>query len=86
MDESPNLLRKLREAIVDADADAVMRAAHSLRGELGYMGAAEAAQAAQELEDMGQEKNLSRAPELFTVLEQELARLHLALKEPAGAM
>jgi two-component system, sensor histidine kinase and response regulator len=86
LDESPNLLRKLQEAIADTDAEAVMRAAHSLKGELGYLGAPEAAQAARELEDMGHEKNLSGAPELFTVLERELAGLHLALKEPAGAM
>jgi two-component system, sensor histidine kinase and response regulator len=86
LDESPNLLRKLQEAIADTDAEAVMRAAHTLKGELGYLGAPEAAQAARELEDMGHEKNLSRAPELFTVLERELAGLHLALKEPAGAM
>jgi two-component system sensor histidine kinase/response regulator len=86
LDESPNLLRKLREAIADTDTEAVMRAAHSLKGELGYLGAPEAAQVARELEDMGHEKNLSRAPELFTLLERELAGLHLALKDPAGAM
>jgi two-component system sensor histidine kinase/response regulator len=85
LDESPNLLRKLQEAIADTDAEAVMRAAHSLKGELGYLGAPEAAQAARELEDMGHEKNLSRAPELFTLLERELAGLHLAMKDPAGA-
>jgi two-component system, sensor histidine kinase and response regulator len=86
LDESPNLLRKLQEGIANTDAEAVMRAAHSLKGELGYLGAPEAAQAARELEDMGHEKNLTRAPELFNLLERELAGLHLALKEPAGAM
>jgi hypothetical protein len=35
---------------------------------------------------MGYEKNLSRAPALFTLLERELAGLHLAMKNPAGAM
>jgi two-component system sensor histidine kinase/response regulator len=86
LDESPNMLRKLQEAIVDTDAEAVMRAAHSLKGELGYLGAPEAAQAARGLEDMGHEKNLSRAPELFRLLERELATLRLALKDPAAAM
>jgi len=46
------LLQKLREAIADAGPDAVMRAAHSIKGELGYLGAAQATQAARELEDM----------------------------------
>ena len=35
LEESPKLLQKLREAIADADPDAVMRAAHSIKGELG---------------------------------------------------
>src|SRR5689334_6512378 len=73
--ESPKLLQKLREAIAEADPQAVMRAAHSLKGELGYLGAEDAVQAARELEDMGHDKNLAHAAELFTVLERELARL-----------
>ena len=35
---------------------------------------------------MGHEKNLSRATEVFTLLEREMACLHLALKDPAGAI
>jgi two-component system, sensor histidine kinase and response regulator len=85
-EESPTLLQKLREAIVEIDPQAVMRAAHSLKGELSCLGAAGAAQASGELENMGRENNLSRATELFTLLERELARLHLAMKNPAGAM
>jgi len=86
LDESPKLLQKLREGIANADPEAVMRAAHSLKGELGYLGAAKAVQAARELEDMGHEKNLSRATEVFTVLDQEFTALHLTLKESAGAV
>jgi two-component system sensor histidine kinase/response regulator len=78
--ESPKQLQKLREAIAEADPQAVMRAAHGLKGELGYLGAESAVQAARELEDMGHEKNLSHAADLFTVLERELARLHRELK------
>ncbi len=84
LEESPKLLQKLRQGIGDTDPDAVMRAAHSLKGELGYLSAAGASQAARELEDMGHEKNLSRAPAVLAVLERELAGLHLALKDPAG--
>jgi len=36
LEESPKLVQKLREAISDCDPKAVMRAAHSLKGELGY--------------------------------------------------
>ncbi len=86
LEESPKLLQKLRQAIGDADAEAVMRAAHSLKGELGYLGAAVASQAARELEDMGHQKNLSQAAEVFVVLQREIASLNLALKEPAGVV
>jgi two-component system, sensor histidine kinase and response regulator len=85
-EESPKLLQRLRHAIADADAGAVMHAGHSLKGELGYLGADEAAQAARELEDMGHANNLLGAWEVFTLLERELVSLHLAMKNSAGAM
>jgi two-component system, sensor histidine kinase and response regulator len=34
LEESPKLLRTLRQAALAGDADAVMRAAHSFKGEL----------------------------------------------------
>lgn len=86
LQESPKLLVKLRRAIADKDAQAVMRAAHNLKGELGYLGTVGASQAAQELEDMGQKNDLVRAAETLVVLERETASLHLALKDPAGAI
>jgi two-component system sensor histidine kinase/response regulator len=86
LEESPKLLRKLRQAIIDEDANALMRAAHNLKGELGYLGAVEASQAAQKLEDMGHENDLSQAAETLAVLEGETASLHVALKDPAGAI
>ena len=86
LEESPKLLQQLREAIAGADPQAVVRAAHSLKGELGYMGAAGAAQAARELERMGHENSLSRATEQFAVLDRELTALRLVLKESVGAM
>src|SRR6478736_5951742 len=85
LDESPKLLQALRQAIVDTDSEAVMRAAHSLKGELGYLGAPGALQAARELEEMGHEGKLSRAAEVLLVLEREMASVHLALKDPAGS-
>jgi two-component system, sensor histidine kinase and response regulator len=85
LEESPKHLQKLREAIADADAEATMRAAHNLKGELGYLGAAGAMQAAQELEDMGHQQTLSRAAEVFTLLERELSNLHIALRNSDGA-
>jgi HPt (histidine-containing phosphotransfer) domain-containing protein len=83
--EFPKLLQKLKEAIANGQSDGVMRAAHGLKGELGYLGATKAVQAARELEDMGHEKDLSRAAEVFAVLDKEFAGLHRTLKRSAGA-
>ena len=78
--ESPKLLQKLRGAIREGDSDTVMRAAHGLKGELGYLGAVKAMQAAHELENMGHARNLSGATEVFDALDREFTQLHLALK------
>lgn len=85
LEESPKLLHKLGQAIAESDSEAVMRAAHSLKGELGYLGAIEASHASQALEDMGHEKNLSQGAEVFALLERELAALHLEMKASSGA-
>jgi signal transduction histidine kinase/CheY-like chemotaxis protein len=86
VDESPKLLQKLQQALAAGDADGVMRAAHSLKGEAGYLGAAGTSRAAQQLEEMGHNKDLSRASETLATLEREVASLHLDLKEPAGVL
>lgn len=85
LDESPKLLQKLKQAIANGESDSVMRAAHSLKGELGYLGATKAVQAARVLEGMGHEKDLCRAAEVLAVLDKEFAGLHLTLKGSAGA-
>jgi len=85
LDESPKLLQKVQQAVTAGDADAVMRAAHSLKGESSYLGAGGTSQAARLLEEMGRSKDLSRAGETVAVLEREVAGLHASLKELAGA-
>jgi two-component system, sensor histidine kinase and response regulator len=84
LEECPKLVQKLRQAISEADPETVMRAAHSLKGELEYLGANVAAQASRELEDMGHEKNMARVPEVFVLLERELRDVCLAIKDFVG--
>jgi HPt (histidine-containing phosphotransfer) domain-containing protein len=86
LEESPKLMHKLRQAVADGDANAVMQAAHSLKGEVSYLGAGGASQAARQLEDMGRKKNLSQALESLAELERELAGLHFAMKGQAGVL
>lgn len=82
--EYPKLLEKVREAIVAGNAEGVQRAAHSLKGEVSYLGAPNATETARLLEDMGRAKDLSRAPETLISLEQALSSLHSAIEHPTS--
>ncbi len=84
LEESPKLLEKLRQGVVDGDAEAVRRAAHSIKGEVGYLGAEKASQAARQLENMGRDQDLSQAAVVFAVLESELVGMRSALEVMAG--
>ncbi len=84
LEESPKLLEKLRQAVADGDAETVRRVAHSIKGEVGYLGAEAASQAARQLENMGNDKDLSQAAAVFDVLERELIGVQSALKDMAG--
>jgi two-component system sensor histidine kinase/response regulator len=85
LEESPKLLQKLRQAVAAGDSNAVMHAAHSLKGESGYLGAGGTSQAARQLEEMGRNQDLSGASDTLAVLEREVESLHLDLKDLAGA-
>ena len=80
LENSPKLLQKLQQAIAAGDADAVMRAAHSLKGESSYLQASGTTDAARQLEEMGRTQNLSGAGDTLAVLERQVAGLHLDLK------
>jgi two-component system, sensor histidine kinase and response regulator len=80
LEESPKLLQKLQQAVGDGNAEAVMRAAHSLKGESSYLGASRTSVAARQLEEMGRNQDLSRASAALVVLEREMADLHHDLK------
>src|SRR5262249_35633191 len=85
LEESPKLLLALRQALEDGDAEGVMRAAHSLKGETSYLGAVGASEAARQLEQIGQSKDLSHAHDTLALLEREIASLHCELKQPVEA-
>jgi two-component system, sensor histidine kinase and response regulator len=85
LEESPKLLEKLRQAVAAEDAEGVVRAAHSLKGESSYLGAGRTSQTARQLEEMGRNNDLSRASEMLAALERELAGLHLDLKSVGGS-
>jgi two-component system, sensor histidine kinase and response regulator len=81
--EYPKLLANLREAITMRDAEGVQRAAHSLKGEVSYLGAAIATETAKRLEDMGRARDLTHAFEELASLEKALNSLRSAIEHPA---
>jgi two-component system sensor histidine kinase/response regulator len=80
LESSPKLLRNLQLAVAAGDADAVMRAAHSLKGEAGYLQASGTSNAARKLEEMARNKDLAQAGETLAVLERQVAGLQLDLR------
>jgi two-component system, sensor histidine kinase and response regulator len=79
--ESPDLLRRLEMAVKKQDAEGVARAAHTLKGELGYLEAGEAMQAARRLEEMGRAGELTGAEQVLGEVRAALATLEGALRE-----
>jgi CheY-like chemotaxis protein len=86
LDESPKLLKTIQDAVAAGDAESVMRAAHSLKGEASYLGAAATTTAARQLEEMGHNHDLSRAGPLLTSLERAIKNLQAELRQLAGAI
>lgn len=73
LDDYPNLLSALEQAIADESSEDWTRAAHTLKGALRHFGAARAVARAVELEKMGKEHgDAARGGELFIELEQEI--------------
>ena len=62
-----------------------MFSAHSLKGELSYLGAPRAVKAASDPEEMTRNNDLSLSKEALSVLEQELSDLQLGLQDMVGA-
>lgn len=81
--ESPGLLRRLETAIQEHDADALSAAAHTLKGELGYIDAGSATEAARRLEEMAQAHDLAGAETVLADLRAHLLRLEPELRELA---
>ncbi len=85
LEESPKQLASLRQAVDAGDWDLLERAAHSLKGELGYLAVPDACQNARVLEQMGRNRNLEQAGEALAVLEKEVSALAAEMNRRAEA-
>jgi HPt (histidine-containing phosphotransfer) domain-containing protein len=73
LDDSAGIVPRLEAGIACADAEAVHKAAHNLKGTAATCGALGVATAATELERSGLNRDLSQVPEQFSRLKRELA-------------
>jgi HPt (histidine-containing phosphotransfer) domain-containing protein len=74
----PEMLAEIQAAVAQADAEQLMRAAHTFKGTVCYLSTA-AAEAADRLETMGQLGDLTTASETFHRLVEEVNRLQPSL-------
>ena len=69
LDEAPKHLAALRLAVAQGIAKTVETSAHTLKGELGYMGLPEISQTVAEIESMGRSNNVPGAARLLSQFE-----------------
>jgi CheY-like chemotaxis protein len=81
LEEIPKHMTTLRQAVNQGNAEALSKTAHSLKGELGYLGVSELSQKARELEEMGRRSNLEHAAEVFAVFETEISGIAASMRK-----
>ncbi len=74
----------IRDAFGAGDAERLRRAAHTLKGSAGSLGAETVAEAARRVEQAALNRRLSEVPQALLSLEAELLRLRPALRELAS--
>jgi HPt (histidine-containing phosphotransfer) domain-containing protein len=80
LDDYPQSLDLIRQAVAQGDQSSLERHAHSLKGSVSTFGAQEAFDAAQVLEKQGRTGDLSSAVEGLAKLEQALMNLRPELE------
>jgi PAS domain S-box-containing protein len=85
LDECPQRMAEVREAVAERDATRLQHAAHTLKGSVGNFGAREAFEAARRLEAIGRDQNWTQADEAWAALEAAIDRLKPAMAEACQA-
>ena len=80
LDDYPNSLHDLRQAVDAGDARRIERAAHGLKGSVSNFGAAPAVEAAMKLETLGRAQQLTEVEQVLHTLELVLAALRPELE------
>jgi HPt (histidine-containing phosphotransfer) domain-containing protein len=81
MDEFPDLMGQLEEAVARVDAERVARVAHTIKGSVRLFGAVEAATLAAEMEQLGTAGLLTDTKSVLERLQVEMRQLCAKLKK-----
>ena len=81
LEDLPEMLTNLREAVTGGDAGALERAAHKLKGSVGIFAAQPAFEGALRLENIGRAGDLTEAEPVYHALLQEIERLKPAFAD-----
>lgn len=82
LEDYPQRVAELREAIAQGDAPRTQRVAHGLKGSVAGFGAKQAKELALRLEQIGKSGDLAEAGAALNALEGELARVANGLASP----
>lgn len=77
--ELPRMAQSLKDAVEQADANAVHRAAHRLKGSLSVFGAGPHIEDCEAMEEAALKKDLSRATEIHGLLGKHLEQFRAAI-------
>ncbi len=77
-------MRELEIAVSQKDARRIQAAAHTLKGTLGNLSAAQAYEVALRLENMGRKGALDRVEEAFRLVQEHVQRVKLAVAKVHG--
>lgn len=81
----PGQMARLYQAITQGNARAVEEIAHTLKGEVGYLGIATLSQQIRALEQLGEKSELQSAERLYAKFEAELAAVTTTIQSVLGA-
>jgi HPt (histidine-containing phosphotransfer) domain-containing protein len=84
LDEAPRRLERLHSALAEGDAVEFQRAAHSLKGAAGNIGARAVHDAARRADELGKTGHLDSAAPLVTDIERRLGEVMAEIKELLG--
>jgi len=76
----PRRIAKLRAACAAGDAVEVYKAAHSLKGSAGNIGAQRLLAVCRQLDEKGRTGDLAEAEQLVDTLDSEFARVEVAIR------